>query len=592
MLGVVLAGTLWSAVAAAPVVVAVFPFENLAGRADLDVLKAGLAEMVATDLAAVGGVTVVERARLSAVLGELSLQRDRAFDPATAAKAGKLLGATHGVVGAITAVAPQVRLDARLVSMAQGTVVAAASVAGAPDALLDLQGALVAKLLTAMGHAPAAAQLEQGKWTRPGTLQQAVDYSAAAAAMEAGRVEEGRAALLQLLAGSGPFTLARVRAAEAAQHLRESAARREAAREELARSLEAAADAYLAGHAPDEKDAAAARRFLAWRHVRTQLLARRLVRGVTPGHPQAPVPGHEAEVRGLLAAVSDGMAAWVAEHARYAAAHTTVFPNGARFLDTGFGLPPEDATRASPLKLRSVPSLPRLVEAERLELELLGRVDVPGDARLEVRPSLAGADEAREARALADAAALMAALDEEARREPRTAFAAVDVRRVVGGYLVETGRRDRALALWQAALDATVEPGPAAQLERWIAEESGLQHNATRADVDAYERGWADCADMPIRKGLSAVVRRRMLREGLAAADRVRAQLWDACRDRRDTLRYVASHLAVWNGEHGRCARMAELLEVFVALGGPVGDAAGYRRNYAAPCRDPVTPSP
>ena len=79
--------------------VAVLYFEIGSNDPNLDVLKKGLAEMLISDLAANDALVLVERARLEEVLAELNLQQTRQFDPATAAKIGKLVGARYQVTG-------------------------------------------------------------------------------------------------------------------------------------------------------------------------------------------------------------------------------------------------------------------------------------------------------------------------------------------------------------------------------------------------------------------------------------------------------------------------------------------------------------
>src|SRR5207245_76973 len=74
-------------------IVAVLYFDNNTGDPAMDALQKGLADMMITDLAAVDGVTVVERSRLQAVVGELALQRGKYFDQQTAVKLGKGVGA-------------------------------------------------------------------------------------------------------------------------------------------------------------------------------------------------------------------------------------------------------------------------------------------------------------------------------------------------------------------------------------------------------------------------------------------------------------------------------------------------------------------
>src|SRR5438105_4828336 len=93
-------------------VISVLYFENNSTSADLDVMRKGLADMIATDLVAWDGVTVVERDRLEAVLKELKLQQSKSFDAATAVKVGKLIGAQYTLSGKMMLSGPKLRLDA------------------------------------------------------------------------------------------------------------------------------------------------------------------------------------------------------------------------------------------------------------------------------------------------------------------------------------------------------------------------------------------------------------------------------------------------------------------------------------------------
>src|SRR6185436_20368074 len=98
------------------------------------------------------GVTVVERARLDEVIGELKLQQGKLFDPKTAQKLGKLLGATHAVAGSLYKADPELRIDLRLVEVATGKVLLGQQVVGAPSALFELEQKLVEKFVGALGH--------------------------------------------------------------------------------------------------------------------------------------------------------------------------------------------------------------------------------------------------------------------------------------------------------------------------------------------------------------------------------------------------------------------------------------------------------
>jgi len=131
--------------------VAVLEFDNASSEAGLEALGKGLQSMVTTDLSKVGAITLVERARLQEILSEQKLTGTGLIDKATAARIGKLAGASHLLAGTYTVVGSSMRLDARLFSVAGGDVLLAEDMAGERDAFFELEKALVGKLVSALG---------------------------------------------------------------------------------------------------------------------------------------------------------------------------------------------------------------------------------------------------------------------------------------------------------------------------------------------------------------------------------------------------------------------------------------------------------
>src|SRR5262249_20776111 len=115
-----------------------------------DVMRKGLADMMVTDLVAWDGVTVVERDKLEAVLKELQLQQSKKLDPSTAVKVGKLIGAQYTLTGAMALQGSQLRLDAKLISVKDGTATATASTTGEKDKIFDLEQELVTRITGAI----------------------------------------------------------------------------------------------------------------------------------------------------------------------------------------------------------------------------------------------------------------------------------------------------------------------------------------------------------------------------------------------------------------------------------------------------------
>lgn len=128
-------------------VLAVTAFATHTERADLLPLGAGIADMLITDLQQPRTVTVVERRRIDVILAELELQQTVVIDDATAVALGRGLGATAVVVGAITVMGEEMRLDARVVSVETGAALHAAHVEGAVSRFFGLERELALQLL-------------------------------------------------------------------------------------------------------------------------------------------------------------------------------------------------------------------------------------------------------------------------------------------------------------------------------------------------------------------------------------------------------------------------------------------------------------
>ncbi|MGZ3406728.1 MAG: CsgG/HfaB family protein [Polyangia bacterium] len=134
---------------AATPTVAVLPFRDLSGgKASVG---EAIRETVTSDLKTLGGVRVVERAQLDRVLGEQHLQGAGEVDSATAARVGKLTGATLIAVGAYQQSASDVRLTARFVQVETGEIVGTAKVDGRASDFLHLQDKVTAELLRSAG---------------------------------------------------------------------------------------------------------------------------------------------------------------------------------------------------------------------------------------------------------------------------------------------------------------------------------------------------------------------------------------------------------------------------------------------------------
>jgi TolB-like protein len=116
-------------------------------------LGKGVAAMIAGDLVQLGRFTVVEREKLALLLDEVRLgQSAGAVDPASAPRAGRLLGARTLVQGSVGGGASGVSLDAGLTESATGKAVGTGADAGGPlEKLFALEKEVVVELVEGLG---------------------------------------------------------------------------------------------------------------------------------------------------------------------------------------------------------------------------------------------------------------------------------------------------------------------------------------------------------------------------------------------------------------------------------------------------------
>jgi TolB-like protein len=92
-----------------------------------------VAERLATRLAQAGRFTVIERRRLSQVLGELKFSMSDLVDPAKARRLGQMLGVEALVVGSISDLGNQVDVDLRVIEIETNRMILGASATIAKD---------------------------------------------------------------------------------------------------------------------------------------------------------------------------------------------------------------------------------------------------------------------------------------------------------------------------------------------------------------------------------------------------------------------------------------------------------------------------
>lgn len=136
-----------------PSTVAVLPLAYQGENERYAPLSRGLSEMISTDLAMIGRITVVERLRLQAILDELKLSQTDFVDPSTAPRTGMLLGAGRLVGGGFAVQNEEtVNVDVTLARLDRDTTSAEVeSRSGALDRLFDLEREIVFGVLSRLG---------------------------------------------------------------------------------------------------------------------------------------------------------------------------------------------------------------------------------------------------------------------------------------------------------------------------------------------------------------------------------------------------------------------------------------------------------
>jgi TolB-like protein len=132
--------------------VAVMPFKFSGADSSLQPLERGMADLLATDLSRVKAITVVDRARLQAILDEIKLSQTGAVDSATGVRAGKLIQAGTLVQGSLLQNGDRLRADAALVSVATSAIsVTPATDEQKIDQLFDMEKRIALSLIQSLG---------------------------------------------------------------------------------------------------------------------------------------------------------------------------------------------------------------------------------------------------------------------------------------------------------------------------------------------------------------------------------------------------------------------------------------------------------
>jgi TolB-like protein len=197
--GAVLAGSS-TASADEPLVVAIADFTEPTDQPELRGFSRSLVGILTTDLASNDALKLVERSQLQALQSELEFSQSDWVDTTSAAELGRLLGAQYLVVGEVTLVGEDLRLDFRLVEVETGTVSLAEKVVGSMSDALKLEAQLVAQVFESLDIQPSHQQQFQLEQRAPVSVGVLTSYAEALALLDEGENSKARERLNKIVA--------------------------------------------------------------------------------------------------------------------------------------------------------------------------------------------------------------------------------------------------------------------------------------------------------------------------------------------------------------------------------------------------------
>lgn len=193
-----------------PGTLGIFPLLVGSGDDTLQPLGTALAVLLATDMSQTDRLRVLERVRIQALLAELALGETGRVDPATAARAGRLLSAGRIVQGRVEGTPEALRLEAYTVPVASAVVTGdPVSSSGALATLLDMEKELALGLYEAMGIQLTPAERERVLQRPTANVQALLAFGLGVEASDAFRFREALGHLQASLAADPDFALAR-----------------------------------------------------------------------------------------------------------------------------------------------------------------------------------------------------------------------------------------------------------------------------------------------------------------------------------------------------------------------------------------------
>lgn len=199
------------------VTMAVLYFDNTGEDKSLVALRKGLTDMLISDLAAISGIRVVERARLEEIIKELKLNSSQVCDQSTAQRVGHLLGAQVLLMGSFFELLGQFRIDARLIRTETGEVVTAQGISGKKQDFMLMQKQLLWKIVDGLQVERSPTQEKAIMASASASYEAVVKYSQGLELLDGGKHDEALIAFQQAFHADSTFDRARVMLATLAQ---------------------------------------------------------------------------------------------------------------------------------------------------------------------------------------------------------------------------------------------------------------------------------------------------------------------------------------------------------------------------------------
>jgi len=156
---------------------AIVPFRNASGDPSLDWMGASLAEMLRSDIGQSAELRTISVDRISQILGDLKLDANSAFDAGTIGQLGTFSNADKILLGQYVKAGEQIRIDARLHDVEQGTETSLSAAAPTEADLLVAVGELAVAVRDNLDlSSDAIAALEAASFTPSSTSVEALRF--------------------------------------------------------------------------------------------------------------------------------------------------------------------------------------------------------------------------------------------------------------------------------------------------------------------------------------------------------------------------------------------------------------------------------